>query len=334
MLKAKRERIPAVTAISPARSDGVLLWRCHNQNTDLMSWLDFHAAEVRSAVHTCGAFCLRGFAPLESAALAAVAGLLTGESAAYRECTTPRSLVGPGADHVYTSTEYPADQHIFLHNENAYAPCWPAFIYFYCREVARDAGQTCLADLVKVEACIDPEVRRRIAARGLMHRRTFVAGIGLPWQTAFATPDRQSLYLHCAQHGYEVDEHDAVLRVNYRHGAQVLTPVTRQVRWFNHAAFFQPESLDSATRSALGDLAAIPALPNQMLYGDGAPLEPEVVAQLRNAYRAAEIQHCWQQGDLLILDNMRFAHGRRPFEGRRLIWTVLSGTLWREDLTL
>src|SRR5712692_8328281 len=52
-----------------------------------------------------------------------------GELLAYNERSSPRTQV---ADHVYTSTDYPAAHSIFVHNENSYQRTWPMKIFFFC----------------------------------------------------------------------------------------------------------------------------------------------------------------------------------------------------------
>lgn len=47
----------------------------------------------------------------------------------YKERSSPRQQVNNSK--VYTSTEYPADQYIYLHNENSYANVWPLKICFF-----------------------------------------------------------------------------------------------------------------------------------------------------------------------------------------------------------
>ena len=56
------------------------------------------------------------------------------ELLAYEFGSTPRSAVQSG---VYTSTEYPAHQHIPLHNEQAYTREWPMRIWFHCVTAAQ-----------------------------------------------------------------------------------------------------------------------------------------------------------------------------------------------------
>ena len=157
---------------------------------------------------------------------------------------------------------------------------------------------------------------------------------GLPWQIAFDVPTREALGQVCAQQGYRLMEEGHRLTVDYPHSARVRHRESGAWCWFNHAAFFQPQSLDYRTREALGNILGAGVLPNTIRYGDGEPIETEVVEHLRVAYRRASFDHDWQPNDLLILDNMRFAHGRAPFCGGRTIWLAMSGQVERSRLVM
>lgn len=65
-------------------------------------------------------------------------------------------------------------------------------------------------------------------------------------------------------------------------------------------------------------------LPSRVFFGDGAPLQPQDMIELRLAYVAAERRFPWAKGDLLLLDNMRTAHGRDAFIGPRRVWVAMS----------
>jgi hypothetical protein len=58
-------------------------------------------------------------------------------------------------------------------------------------------------------------------------------------------------------------------------------------------------------------------LPYNTYYGDGSPIEPEAAAAVREAYEMEKLIFPWQNGDVMLLDNMSMAHGRQPYKGRR-----------------
>jgi hypothetical protein len=81
----------------------------------------------------------------------------------YIESSTPRTKL---SDKVYTSTEFPADQTIALHNESSYASTYPMKIWFCCIEPANQGGETPIADVRKVFQRIHPRIRERFQKKG------------------------------------------------------------------------------------------------------------------------------------------------------------------------
>ena len=337
MIKSKRENAVSRVAFRPADAARLLYVHCWDASgcaQPLLSWLasEGNVESVIAQLREQGAVCLRGFARLSAEEFATVTARLCGAQLEYRERTTPRSVIDQAVTGVYTSTEYPGDQEIFLHNENAYASHWPEYLCFYCEEPAQIGGETTLADLHKVEAGISPELARLISARGLLHRRIFIEGVGVSWQTAFNVAHIDELRCHCAQAGLSVTAGDDRIMVEHRHSPYARHARTHERRWFNHAAFFQSDKVDARVTRALEHLLGSDELPNRILYGDGTPLEQAVVAELTQAYRAALVAHAWQRNDLVVLDNMRYAHGRRPFGGTRRVWVSMANQLNRVDL--
>ncbi len=65
-------------------------------------------------------------------------------------------------------------------------------------------------------------------------------------------------------------------------------------------------------------------LPRNCTYGDGSPIADSTVAALIEASRKREFGVDWQPGDLVLLNNARVAHGRRPYRGVRNIMVALG----------
>ena len=109
-------------------------------------------------------------------------------------------------------------------------------------------------------------------------------------------------------------------------------PLTGELAWFNHATFFHVTTLEPGTRATLLAAFAEEDLPNNTYYGDGSPIEPEVLETLRGLYEQATVRFTWQEGDLLMLDNMLAAHARDPFVGPRKILTGMADVFKWEDV--
>ena len=85
---------------------------------------------------------------------------------------------------VYTSTEYPAHQHIPLHNEQAYTRDWPMKIWFYCLQPALEGGETPIADSRAIYRDMPQSIRERFVEGGLMYVRNYGNGIDVAVATS------------------------------------------------------------------------------------------------------------------------------------------------------
>jgi alpha-ketoglutarate-dependent taurine dioxygenase len=158
-----------------------------------------------------------------------------------------------------------------------------------------------------------------------MYVRNFGDGFGLPWRSVFQTEDRARVEEHCHASGIELEwkEGDR-LRTKAVRRAATRHPLTGEMVWFNHATFFHVSTLSEEIRRALLEELAVEDLPANTCYGDGEAIEPGVLDHLRACYAAEMVRFQWQQGDLLMLDNMLVAHGRDPFTGDRKILVGMS----------
>lgn len=277
---------------------------------------------IRQRLLEHGAVLLRGFDVGGVDGFEGVVRAVSGEPLAYAERSSPRSTI---KGQVYTSTDYPPAEEIFLHNENSYQADWPLTLFFSCVRPPDTLGATPLADTRRIHRSIDPAVREEFAARGWMVVRNFTDGFGVPWQQAFNTDDRAEVERYCARNGIEPQwTGENGLRTLARRQAVHRHPVTGETVWFNHLAFFHVSTLAADVCAGLREMYDEEDLPTNTYYGDGAPIPDEVVAHLRACYRAEQRRFDWQLGDVLVVDNMLAAHGREPFTGPRKIAVAMA----------
>jgi alpha-ketoglutarate-dependent taurine dioxygenase len=287
------------------------------RGVDLCAWAAASRGFVESALAKHGGLLFRNFEVRDSAAFGQFIRAVAGEPAEYRERSSPRSNVG---GNIYTSTDHPADQSIFLHNENSYQNAWPLKIFFFCETPSPSGGETPIADVRRVYERVPAEIRERFARKSWTYVRNFGDGLGLPWQTVFQTEDRRAVEQHCRERGIEVEWKDGNrLRTRAVRGAAARHPRTGEMLWFNHATFFHVTTLGAPLRDALLQEFAAEDLPTNTFYGDGSPIEPETLDALRGAYERETVTFPWRQGDVMLLDNMLAAHGRAPYAGPRKI---------------
>jgi len=288
---------------------------------DLIAWANDNRDTVAQLLLAHRALLFRGFQITTAALLQEfVKATSNGELIEYRDRSSPRHEV---LGRIYTSTDYPAEHQIFLHNEGTYWLRWPMKVYFCCVEVAAQGGETPIADSRKIYQRIDPTIRERFRKLKVLYVRNYNDGFGLEWQTVFQTTDRAVVNEFCRRNAIEVEWKDGNrLKTRQIREAVAQHPLTGEWLWFNHAAFFHISTLERSIREALLSEFKESDLPTNTYYGDGTPIEPAVLDELRGAYLAEKTVFPWQRGDVLVLDNMSVAHGRESYTGKR---TILAG---------
>ncbi len=284
---------------------------------NLVAWAEDNRGDVETLLLKHGGILFRNFTLNGVEEFETLIGVLSGDLMEYQDRATPRSQV---QGRIYTATDYPPDYEIFLHNEGSFANEWPLRIFFYCATAPRRGGETPIADVRKVYKRIHPRIRERFKQRGILYIRNFGKGLGLPWQTVFQTTDQAEMEEYCRRSGIEVEWIDGNrLRTRQTRPAIARHPRTNEVVWFNHATVFHVSTLEPTKRAALLRMFKEEDLPTNSYYGDGSPIGPSVSDALRKAYREETVTFRWRQGDVLMLDNMLAAHGRRPFMGPRTV---------------
>jgi alpha-ketoglutarate-dependent taurine dioxygenase len=308
--------------VVPAATGSCVELRPAVPGVDPVGWSRLQRDELDKLLIRHGAVLFRGFGRMGAAELQRFVEAVSGVPMAYTERSSPRRSVG---DQVYTSTEYPADQTIPLHNENSYQRSFPQKIFFLCVSPADTGGATLLADTGRVLTRISPATRDRFQQRGWMYVRNFGGPYGLRWQEVFQTDDRAVVEARCQHNGIRCEWTGADrLRMRARRTAVLRHPRTGTDLWFNHATFFHVSSLPQLIRDGLMAELDEGQLPSNTYYGDGSAIEADVLDELRSAYDAESIALDWERGDFIMIDNLRVAHGRAPFSGPRRVLFAMS----------
>jgi alpha-ketoglutarate-dependent taurine dioxygenase len=294
-----------------------LVMRPQADGLGLPEWAANNRASIESELGRAGAILFRGFELKSVADFDRFVKAVSGEILEYNERSSPRSRI---SGRIYTSTDYPPDQGIFLHNEQSYNLVFPMKICFFCDKAAETEGATPIADTRRVFARITDEIRERFMARKYRYVRNFGDGFGLSWQEAFQTERRSEVESYCSRNQIECEwKAGDRLRTRQVREVAVRHPKTEEWTWFNHLTFFHVTTLDRKIQRDVMSAFAEEDLPNNTYYGDGQRIEEEVMEHLREAYQQESVRFDWERGDVLLLDNMLAAHGREPYTGERRV---------------
>lgn len=309
------------TVTEPGWLKGGVLVAADTTTESAVQWLDSRRVWLTGMLESRGAVVLRGFATVSVDEFEAIATVVGGDRPQpYENRSTPRKSV---KGNIFTSTEYPASESIPLHNENSYSSGWPRQILFLCVQPAPSGGETPIADSRRVYQSISPRTRALFESHGVMYLRNY-GDVGLSWQETFQTDRKAGVEEYCELHDIQCEWlEDGSLRTRQILPAVRRHPSTGEPVWFNQAHLFHISNLGIVGEDLL-EICGPERVPRNALFGDGSEIDEDALQEIRTAYDGHAAPVAWQSNDLVILDNMLWAHGRRPYTGPRRILVAMT----------
>jgi len=180
-----------------------------------------------------------------------------------------------------------------LHPELSREPWKPDTCFFYCMTPPTRGGATTICDGVAIVQALPTELREAMAGKRLKYFQTagpallqYWLGTALPTEAELANPPVDCPYR------FE------------RHGDQIVRHFTRPLL---HRPMFSNEL---AFGNFLLFARYLRGVRNFPLLDDGSLVPDEWVEAVKQASDRLTLPVEWQAGDLLMVDNSRFMHGR------------------------
>lgn len=289
---------------------------------DPVRWAFAARQALRTAVVGHGAMLVRGLGLYDPILAGDVVRMLADDLMPEREAFSPRVVY---TDRVYSATRWPRGIPMCPHHELSYCDQYPGLMMFVCLSPPILGGATVLVDSSAVLDALPPSLVKRCDRDGWMLVRTYNGDIGPSWAEAFGIGDRHGVEDYCRAHGIDVEwRRGGQLRTRQRRPAVIRHPITGVRCWFNEIAYYSEWVFGPDAGTELRDMLGPDGLPATTCFGDGTPIGWDLVNQIKQAYTAHAVREPWQSGDLLIIDNIRTAHGRDPYEGSRELLVALA----------
>jgi alpha-ketoglutarate-dependent taurine dioxygenase len=301
-----------------------------------VSWFVARHDAFDELLTTYGAIVLRGFPISGSSDFDALVGHYPPHSSGYSGGATPRDQLGRN---VYEATQVPPEVDIKLHQEMAYLREYPAKLAFHCHVAPTAGGETIIGDMRRFTRELDDRFLQRLASSGVVYHRNFRAPdephpadhypriYHATVRQGFGTDDHGEIEQACAALGMEYEWlPDGSLSTRLGRDGFETHPGGGDTVYFNHilTQIMDPEWLGPTYEAYLDlyDRAGHPR-PYHVTYGDGTDVEWRDYRSVERGLAAIEVGFRWHSGDVMFIDNVYTAHGRRPFRGTRDVQVAL-----------
>jgi alpha-ketoglutarate-dependent taurine dioxygenase len=206
-------------------------------------------------------------------------------------------------------------------------------IIFCCLKPPASGGTTPVVNCRDVLRRLNPRLREQFVSRGVMYVRNFTDGLDVGWRDFFRTDSRQQVEEICRRTGTEWEWlADGTLRTRRVCRAVARHPKTGEEVMFNQVQAHHVSLLEDSVRESLLSLFGEEGLPRNVYYGDGGRISAGEMAELVQTYEAGAVDFPWEEDEVLLVDNMLVAHGRRPYIGERKIVVAMGQMITEQEL--
>ncbi|KAL4756471.1 uncharacterized protein BDW70DRAFT_154180 [Aspergillus foveolatus] len=253
-----------------------------------------------------------------------------------------RPLLAPN---VAPANEAPKEVRIYNHNESPQVPHAPEYVFFYANRAPKKGGETPISSSLELfhrARAEIPEFIDLLAEKGVKSsvtytvERQYVGGSTLrqAFGKEFVDGDdeqtkRRKVEAQIARYGRgkyttfewsdNADGQGQVLTLTHHLPVIRTQSGTNLPTLFTGLVAYYKNNLEAKTGSgARRKNVAV------QTFGDGTPIPEEYLATLARITDEIRVLHRWQEGDVLVFDNVIAQHGREPWEGEQGDRVVLA----------
>ena len=226
---------------------------------------------------------------------------------------------------VFTANEAPKEIEIFLHHEMAQTPIYPKNIFFFCKSASLNGGQTPLCRSDDLYAAIlkeDAGLLTKFQENGVIYNSVMsngdelISGQGRSWQKTLGVISKDEAAIRLNDLGYSW---------NWIEGNN-LSVTTKKFEAIKELKDGSKSFFNQVLAASLGwkknsedDLLPVK-------FGNGDEIPEASIQMISELAKSLTLLRHWKDNDILLIDNYRVMHGRKPFSGEKAREVLVSLT--------
>lgn len=226
---------------------------------------------------------------------------------------------------VFTANEAPKEIEIFLHHEMAQTPIYPKNIFFFCKSASLNGGQTPLCRSDDLYAAIlkeDAGLLTKFQENGVIYNSVMsngdelISGQGRSWQKTLGVISKDEAAIRLNDLGYSW---------NWIEGDN-LSVTTKTFEAIKELKDGSKSFFNQVLAASLGwkknsedDLLPVK-------FGNGEEIPEAGIQMIAELANSLTLLRHWKDNDILLIDNYRVMHGRKPFSGKKAREVLVSLT--------
>ena len=219
-------------------------------------------------------------------------------------------------DKVFTANEAPREVEIFLHHEMAQTPTYPKNIFFFCKSASETGGETplCRSDqlyeaLLKADkALVESFEKFGVIYNSIMSSvDELISGQGRSWQKTLGVSSKNDAEAKLSKLGYSWNwiEDDN------------LSVTTKTLQATKELGNGQKSFFNQVIAASLGWKKNSENQIVPVRFGNGEEIKESYIELISELAQSLTLLRSWQDRDILLIDNYRVMHGRKPFAGNK-----------------
>ncbi len=217
---------------------------------------------------------------------------------------------------VFTANEAPREVEIFLHHEMAQTPTYPKNIFFFCKSASETGGETplCRSDhlyealLKEDKTLIESFEKFGVIYNSIMSSGDeLLSGQGRSWQKTLGVSSKNDAEAKLSELGYSW---------NWIEGDN-LSVTTKPLKATKELKDGKKSFFNQVIAASLGWKKSSKNQISPVRFGNDQEIDQSAIEHISELAQSLTLLRSWQDNDILLIDNYRVMHGRKPFSGNK-----------------